>query len=143
MEPQEVGGRQYTDPLILFFLLLFVSFRFVSFPCRPPSDREKGWAGICLPSDEILSAAELHERFTNDSPSPVAWFARLLVLCACSSGKRLETTISLFYKRKKEEEEKREKDWLIILLFFSPSLPLPPLPFALVSTVRAQVGGIS
>ena len=38
----------------------------------------------------MLSAFTLHERFTAENQSPMPRLTRLMVLCACSSGKRLE-----------------------------------------------------
>ena len=73
--------------------------------CLQPSDREEDWAGLCLANDEVLSAYELHEKFTQgeeekekeeeeeeeekeeeENSGPIKPRTRLMTLCACSSG---------------------------------------------------------
>ena len=49
---------------------------------------EKDWAGLHLAKKSILSANELHELFTKEDGNPLVPRARLLVLCACVSGKQ-------------------------------------------------------
>ena len=54
---------------------------------RPLLADEDEWAGIELAGRSVLSANDLHEHFTEDDGSAPASYARLLVLCACMSGK--------------------------------------------------------
>ena len=58
-----------------------------------PADREENWAGLSLPSGETLSANELNDHFTEKSSSRTAWLTRLMVLCACSSGRHVRARL--------------------------------------------------
>ena len=60
----------------------------------PQTDRKRDWAGLRLALGKVLSAAMLHKRFTGKKPSSVARLTRLMVLCACSSGKRPKTQLN-------------------------------------------------
>ena len=83
--------RDSTSPRLYISLSLSLSLSLVSLSAYlslQASDREQDWAGLCLFDGEVLSAYELHEKFTEEEENsdPIKSRTRLMTLCACSSG---------------------------------------------------------